>query len=653
MKKNVIFVLSILLTACASSPKIIVSPTTAPRFLSEQHEAEFQVDTVFPIDFSNYDDSILTNNFISFIGFSEQGKLYFTAKGIKNFNLYVNGYNINTKKICDQENTCIDISTITKNGKNILYIGNIQIVKKGDQKTETKPFLKLQIPYPEIIYKPTNIGTVDYRAFQLVDSIINAEVQNGFPGAQLVIVKDGKLLKSSSYGNISTVDIFGKPVKKPIPVTNSTLFDLASNTKIYAANFALQKLIYEQKISIHDRVVSFFPEFVDSKKAKFTGKKYITIHDLLTHQAGFPAGARYFAKISKPLTKTIRKKNSKGKIRYVTVVSDEVLSPRERTFRLIMETPLVYKPGTQVLYSDIDYLLLTFIIEKITKMPLDEYVTKNFYKPLNLNSICFEPLKHNFMLDEIAATAITGNTASSTDENKNLRRFFIHGTVHDEEAFHSMEQVSGHAGLFANAESLAVLAQVMLNRGGYGTIKLFDENTVSLFASQSYISPSYGLGWRRQGAQNYAWAFSPLADSNTVGHTGWTGTLTVIDPKKNLIIILLTNAKNTPYPDKKRSAVKTEGDYYLAKCYGAITTILYNAFENTDKDFFDFMLIELVEKKYAMLKAIKNFNNSGYIKDLRALMDTVKSSAKHSSKLRAFLKSPTGKAIEKKLESIK
>ena len=103
-----------------------------------------------------------------------------------------------------------------------------------------------------------------------------------------------------------------------------------------------------------------------------------------------------------------------------------------------------------------------------------------------------------------------------------------------------------------------------------------------------------GLGWRRQGLNNsYAWAFSQLASADTIGHTGWTGTLTLIDPKEDLIIIIFTSAKNTPALFGKNLRGKYEGDFYLAKNYGAITTLIYSAFKNYDNAMLDQMLIEL------------------------------------------------------------
>ena len=146
--------------------------------------------------------------------------------------------------------------------------------------------------------------------------------------------------------------------------------------------------------------------------------------------------------------------------------------------------------------------------------------------------------------------------------------------------------------------------------------------------------------------QEYTWAFSPFASAGTFGHTGWTGTLTVIDPAEHLIIILLTNAKNTVPAHNTRNS-RFEGDYYLAKRYGAITALIYEAFRRPTQTQLDSMLIELAEKKYEMLQQISAFNNQGYINDLAAIMKIIKQRARKSVGLRKFLKTKKAAQILK------
>ena len=597
-------------------------------------DAQMQAEQTFPIPMKEYDASILPNNYLAFTAYKGQARIYFWAHGLASFDLYINNRKIPTKSLCTDKPMCFDASPYIQNGRNMLYIA--ALTPAGNGTAQEQPSLQVKIPYPVILplsnsqkdlKKQQKNMSYSEKTLEIVDQLLTAETEAGFPGAQLVIIKDGLMIKNSAYGAISKVDSEGNPLDEVIPVTKKTLFDLASNTKMYAVNFAVQKLISERRLALTDTVHHFFPQFVDAKKSKIKGKADITIFDLLTHQSGLPAGRAYSQKIKK--LKNVSEK-----------------SYREHTFDLIMETPLVYLPRQTVLYSDINYMLLTYIIEKVTGIGLAEYVADNFYRPLGLDRICFTPLRQGFTLDEIAATEIRAKPRTQAAIDGAQTTELIHGTVHDSEAYTAMEEISGHAGLFANAESIAVLAQVMLNNGGYGVKRFFDPSVAGYFTAQQALVSSIGFGWRRQGAQEYTWAFSPLASAGTFGHTGWTGTLTIIDPVEHLIIILLTNAKNTVPAHNTRNS-RFEGDYYLAKRYGAITALIYEAFRQPTQVQLESMLIELAEKKYEMLQQISAFSNQGYINDLAAIMKIIKQRARKSVGLRKFLKTETAAQILK------
>ncbi|EPF29307.1 penicillin binding protein PBP4B [Treponema medium] len=597
-------------------------------------DAQMQAEQIFPIPMKEYDDSILPNNYLAFTAYKGQARIYFWAHGLASFDLYINNRKIPTKSLCTDKPMCFDASPYIQNGRNMLYIA--ALTPAGNGTAQEQPSLQVKIPYPvilplsnsqEALKKQQKDAPYSTETLEIVDQLLTAEMEVGFPGAQLVIIKDGMMIKNSAYGTISRVDSAGNPLDEVIPVTEKTLFDLASNTKMYAVNFAVQKLISERRLALTDTVHHFFPQFVDTKKSKIKGKADITIFDLLTHQSGFPAGRAYSQKIKK--LKNVSKK-----------------SYREHTFDLIMETPFVYQPRTTMIYSDINYMLLTYIIEKVTGVGLAEYVADNFYRPLGLDRICFTPLRQGFTLDEIAATEIRAKPRTQDAIDSTQITELIHGTVHDSEAYTAMEEISGHAGLFANAESIAVLAQVMLNNGGYGVKRFFDPSVAGYFTAQQSLVSSIGFGWRRQGVQEYSWAFSPFASAGTFGHTGWTGTLTIIDPVEHLIIILLTNAKNTVPAHNTRNS-RFEGDYYLAKRYGAITALIYEAFRQPTQAQLESMLIELAEKKYEMLRQISAFNNQGYINDLAAIMKIVKQRARKSAGLRKFLKTEKAAQILK------
>ncbi len=605
-------------------------------YIDNNDTLTFQTDITFPLRKENYDDSVLTNNFIRFKGYATQCVIYFHTKNIKSVSMYLNGKKIETKKICATEYSAIKINEAEINGNNFLQIMHLES-NYSITDNQKEYFLNIKIPYPEIIKKNTKDEAVNYRALQIIDNLFEAQIKNGFPSVQLAIIKNGRMIKNSCYGYINTVDDFGKPLLNKKRITTKTLFDLASNTKMFSTNLALQKLVSEKKLSVHDKVNSFFPNFKDKENEKYTGKNDITIEDLLNHQAGFPAGAQYHNK------KEIRNKSK-----------NEKRTNKEITLELICKTPFVYKPRTKSVYSDIDYMLLGFIIEKVCGNSLDKYVKEHIYEPLHLNYICYEPLKNRFKKKDIAATEIEAVKRSNEKKYKKEKYMPIHGTVHDPEAYGAMDQVSGHAGLFANAESIAVLAQVILNGGGYGTVKLFDSHVLDFFTSPHIEISAAGLGWRRQGAaQTYSHFFSQLASQDAFGHSGWTGTLTLIDPQEDLIVIIFTSAKNTFTLNGKKLRGKYEGDFYLAKNYGAITTLIYSAFKNYSDEILDNMLIELAEQRYSLIAGGSEFyNNPGFYNDLTSIMDTIKIQSTHSETLNSFLGSDSAAAITEKLSSL-
>lgn len=272
--------------------------------------SRMQVDRIFPIPLEIYDEGILPNNYISFVAYKEQAKLYFLAKNLRSFDLYLNNVKLSAQQLCTGTPVCFDASRYVQNGVNVLYVAGLT-PETEDPAENRKPFLQVKIPYPVVL--PAQIGgtEADYsiEALNLVDQLLTAETAHGFPGAQLVVVKNGRMIKNAAYGTINSVDGSGHSLEKPLPVTTHTLFDIASNTKIYAATFAVQKLISKELLFLTDTVHQFFPDFVDGKKDSIKGKELITVFDLLTHQSGFPAGGNYAKKIEK-LKVSVRKQKT-------------------------------------------------------------------------------------------------------------------------------------------------------------------------------------------------------------------------------------------------------------------------------------------------------------------------------------------------------
>ncbi|WP_305728144.1 penicillin binding protein PBP4B [Bacillus sp. OV322] len=410
--------------------------------------------------------------------------------------------------------------------------------------------------YPVLkkVHKPEDAGFSSSKLKE-VDSLIKNEIDNGFPGAVLLVIKDGKIVKNTAYGYAKKYDR-GTLLKHPKKMKTTTMFDLASNTKMYSVNFALQHLVSQGKIDLNQTVSHYIPQFRDSAEDKIKGKDTLRLIDILHHTAGFPPSVEYY--------------NPK-------LAGDLYTTDRSKVLQMISRTPLDYQPGTKNIYSDLDYMLLGFIIEKVTGKRLDQYAEEKLYKPLGLKHTLFNPLQKGFKPEDFAATELNGNTRDGAIYFPGIRTYTLQGEVHDEKAFYSMGGVSGHAGLFSTTGDLAVLLQVILNDGGYGNVRLFDKQTIDQFLAPSDMNPTYGLGWRRNGNSSMHWMFSPYASENAVGHTGWTGTLTVIDREKNLGIVLLTNKKHSPVADPQKDPNKFLGDTYGISQYGNVVSAVYQA----------------------------------------------------------------------------
>jgi CubicO group peptidase (beta-lactamase class C family) len=207
---------------------------------------------------------------------------------------------------------------------------------------------------------------------------------------------------------------------------------------------------------------------------------------------------------------------------------------------------------------------------------LDEYSQEKIYSPLGLKNTLFNPLRAGFSAEQFAATEIFGNTRGRHIDFPNVREHVLQGEVHDEKAYYSMQGVSGHAGLFSNTDDLAILSQMMLNGGGYGNVKLFNEATMARFIKPSGKSNNIGLGWQLASDKSKQDLFSPYASASAFGHTGWTGTAVVIDPSYDLAIILLSNKRHS-----KVTAIEDDYEFAADKFetgkYGSVISMIYEA----------------------------------------------------------------------------
>ena len=411
----------------------------------------------------------------------------------------------------------------------------------------------------------------------LIEDIIENDIKYGFTSAQLAIIKDGRLVYENAWGKIDR--------DSDIPATTDTMYDLASVTKVFGVNYALQKLVSDGVLSLDEKITDYLGDrFADDVieihynegddpdlETQKEWKRSLCIKDLLMHQSGFPADPKY----CNPHVDTEAQKpdSEKTNLLYAGNGSDSIT--RENTIEAICKTPLLYKPGTRTVYSDVDYMILGLIVEKAAGMDLDSYLKENFCRPMGLEHITYKPLENGFIPDDCAATELHGNTRDGAVWFEGIREYELQGEVHDEKAYYSMGGISGHAGLFSNAADLAKLAELMLT-GRYEGEVFFSEDVIREFtAPKSEAATNWGLGWWRQGDKQRAKYFGPAAGAGTIGHEGWTGTLIMIDPDRKLVIAYLTNKLNTPVTDKISNPNMFDGNWYTAASLGFVPEIVY------------------------------------------------------------------------------
>ena len=565
----------------------------------------WQGEPVFP-NWKGLDDTLAMNHMYTFVGYAGQGTLCVEPEsGVTGFNLFVNNRQINTAAMAAGGVWNVDISGQTINGRNTIQVGGIR--PRGKQVT-------VRVGYPTVQEGSLQDVGIDRDALELLEQIIQADVNNGFPSAQMAIVKNGKLVYQNAWGKVNSYNPDGTPKTDSPAVTNDTLYDLASNTKMYTANYALQYLVTQGKANLDSRLVdllgsAFVEDTIDityngyenpGLKVNKQWKAELTLRDILRHQAGFPADPQYHNDSFDQCSQ----KTVPGATNVLFSGWDGSAATRVATLKSIFKTPLMYKPGTKTVYSDVDYMLLAFAIEAITGKGLDAFLKETFWDPMGLTHTTYNPLLNGFSANDCAATELNGNTRDGAISFTGVRTATIQGQVHDEKCYYAMGGISGHAGLFSNATELAKLASVMLT-GGYGENRYFSRNVMDAFtAPKKEDAANWGLGWWREGDNQRCWYFGTQAPSNTIGHQGWTGTLTMIDPVEDLVVVYLTNKINSPVTDKAANPNKFNGNWYTASTLGFVAQLLYQGLQNHGTDpnnAYSALLEDMAESKFALV----------------------------------------------------
>lgn len=354
----------------------------------------------------------------------------------------------------------------------------------------------------------------------VLDSIMHVGLTEGAaPGAALAVGRHSRIVHMRAYGRID-------PAADAPAVTDSTLFDLASLTKVVATTTAAMILEEDGWLDLDRPVRDFLPALDAPEKAG------ITVRMLLTHSGGFISGA--------PLWR-----DAPGRAEFL---------------RHMNERPLAYTPGDSTIYSDWDLILTAWIIEQITGQPLDAFLQERIWGPLGMRDTGFNPLSPSPVPagQHCTVTLSAGHPLlariAATEQDTVFRHRPIHGIVHDENAC-ALGGVAGHAGLFSSARDLAVFAQMMLNGGEYNGARILEANTIARWTARQNRRSSRAMGWDTPAPGASAGGFfSP----RSFGHTGFTGTSIWIDPERGLFVVLLTNRVNPTRRNTRHEALRRD-----------------------------------------------------------------------------------------------
>ncbi|WP_223147523.1 serine hydrolase domain-containing protein [Georgenia wutianyii] len=396
----------------------------------------------------------------------------------------------------------VDVSELVEAGENTVEVRLV----RGEA--------YVSVDFPELVdVDPADVGVdpaVLARIDAAVESRLGVEDTDRYTGAVALVAHRGQVVYEKAFGDAQTHD-GADLLAEPRPATVDTIFDMASITKVEATTAAVMRLVDEGRLDLDSRLDEHLPEFGDEKGA-------ITVRQLITHRSGLWEWQPTY----------LHGRN------------------QEEVLEFLTDLDLRYETGSQRRYSDIGFMLLGVIVERVSGQPLHEYVREHVHEPLGMTDTSFLP--EAGLRDRIAATSL-GNSYEYTmietgspypivgdlspAEFTDWRDYTLVGEVNDGNAWYGWEGVAGHAGLFSTARDLAIYGQTLVNGGGYGDARLVSETTLAQF-----LAPQYD-GGQVLGFWSDRLSFAGLTGG--YGHNGFTGTEFLFDPERELVVVLLTN----------------------------------------------------------------------------------------------------------------
>lgn len=381
-----------------------------------------------------------------------------------------------------------------------------------------------------------------------IDVLVNKAIKNQYtPGAQVLVARHGKIVYNKSFGTMSYDD--------KTKVSNSTIYDLASLSKMLGTLPMVMKMYDDGKLRFDQKLGDLLPEF------KKTDKANITVKELLTHNSGLVAWIPFYKETldaaGKPKQELYRPNFSKE----YSIQVAETLYLKTGYKEVMLETIADSKLGRkEYKYSDLNFILLAEIVERSYKKPLNELVDQYFYKKIGASTLTYLP-QTKFDLSEIAPT----------EKDTYFRHTLVHGYVHDMGAA-TMGGVAGHAGLFGDAIDVAKMMQLFLDGGMFNGERLISEKTINDFNTCYYCKEGNRRGAGFDKPQlGKSGPTCGCASMKSFGHTGFTGTMAWADPEKDLIYVFLSNRTYPDADDNKLSKANTRED---------IQQVIYDALTN-------------------------------------------------------------------------
>ena len=412
----------------------------------------------------------------------------------------------------------------------------------------TGPPVRLKYTLPE------EVGLNSYRFNESVDSIVNnALINKAFPGCNVFIAKDGKVIFRKAYGFHT--------FEERVPAQLDDIYDLASVTKVSGALPALLKLYEEGKYQLDKPFSTYWPDW---RKGFLhpSNKSDLTARELLTHQAGLIPDVLFWKETVNDKGLMNKWYRSEEDERFNLEVAPGLYLDKgfnKHVYKAIRKSPL--NSRGKYVYSDLFFVMAPAVITRLSGMNYTDYLDQNFYRPLGATTVTYRPSR-KFSDDQIVPT----------EYDNYYRKRLIHGSVHDESSA-VLGGISGNAGLFASANDLAKIVQMYVQFGTYGGRKYLNHSTMEEFTRIQFPQNKNrrALGFDKPLIDNQKFDREnsypcPAVSPQSFGHSGFTGTFFWADPSNGLIYIFLSNRVFPTRENNKISEMNVRTDILQLVC---------------------------------------------------------------------------------------